>query len=103
MFNIMSSLGSLIVDLETARRRLLYVFEVPDGTPTSGLRTRPITDGPHSIGLLKRLNTPMDRLRADTAGFFFVSPNAKEQSEAMANANVPPEKAIDSSRELWKL
>src|ERR1700693_1663252 len=44
--NIMYSLGMLIVDLETARRRLLYVFEVPDGTATSGLRTRPIPDGP---------------------------------------------------------
>jgi len=37
-FNIMYPLGVLIVELETARRRLLYVFEVPDGTPTSGLR-----------------------------------------------------------------
>jgi hypothetical protein len=27
----MYSLGLLIVDLETARRRLLEVFEVPDG------------------------------------------------------------------------
>jgi hypothetical protein len=35
-FNIMYSLGLLIVDLETARRRLLYVFEVPEGTPTGG-------------------------------------------------------------------
>jgi hypothetical protein len=30
--NFMYSLGLLIVDLETARRRVLYVFEVPDGT-----------------------------------------------------------------------
>ena|ERR1700693_664877 len=55
----MYSLGVLIVDLETARRRLLYVFEVPDGTRTSGLRTRPIPDGPHSIGLFTRFNTPI--------------------------------------------
>jgi ABC-type multidrug transport system ATPase subunit len=34
---------------------------------------------------------------------FFVSPNAKEQSRAMANANVLPEKTIDSSWELVKL
>jgi hypothetical protein len=40
------SLGLLIVELETARRRLRYVFEVPDGTPTSGLGTQPIPDGP---------------------------------------------------------
>ena len=43
----MYSLGLLIAELETARarRRLRYVFEVPDGTPTSGLGTQPIPDG----------------------------------------------------------
>ena len=43
----MYSLGLLIVELETARarRRLRYVFEVPDGTPTSGRGTQPIPDG----------------------------------------------------------
>jgi hypothetical protein len=46
MFNMIYSLGLLIVELETARRRLRYVFEVPDGTPTSGLGTQPIPDGP---------------------------------------------------------
>jgi hypothetical protein len=71
--NIMYSLGQLIVDLETARRRILYVFEVPDGTATSGLRTRPIPDGPHPIGLLTRLKTPWDLPRADTAGFLRLS------------------------------
>jgi hypothetical protein len=40
------SLGLLIVELETARRRLRYFFEVLDGTPTSGLGTQPIPDGP---------------------------------------------------------
>jgi hypothetical protein len=40
------SLGLLIVELETARIRLRYVFEVPDGIPTSGLGTQPIPDGP---------------------------------------------------------
>src|ERR1700726_3766954 len=30
-------------------------------------------------------------------GGFFVSPNAKEESQAMPNANVHPEKTIDSS------
>ena len=98
LFNFMYSLGLLIVDLETARRRLLDVFEVPDGARTSGLRTRPIPDGPHSIGLLTRFETPLDRPRA-----FFVSPNAEEQSRAMAEANVVPEKTIDSSWELGTL
>src|ERR1700738_5231313 len=41
----MYSLGLLIVELETARRRLRYVFEVPNATPTSGLGTQPIPDG----------------------------------------------------------
>jgi hypothetical protein len=41
----MYSLGLLIVELETARRRLLDVFEEPDGTQTSGLGTQPIPDG----------------------------------------------------------
>jgi len=63
----MYSLGLLIGELETARRRLQYVFDVPDGTP-SGLRTRPIPDGPDSIGLLTRLKTPLDLPRADTCG-----------------------------------
>ena len=49
------------------------MFEVPDGTPTSGLRTRPIPDGPHPIGLLTRLKTPFGPARADTAGFLGLS------------------------------
>jgi hypothetical protein len=32
----MYSLAFLIVELESARRRLLYVFEVPDANPTKG-------------------------------------------------------------------
>jgi hypothetical protein len=35
---MMYSLSLLIVELETARRRLLYFFEVPDAKPTSELR-----------------------------------------------------------------
>jgi hypothetical protein len=69
---------------------------------TSGFRTWPIPDGPHPIGLLTRLKTPLDVPRADTAGFLRLS-NAKEQSQAMPNANVLPEKTIDSSWELVKL
>ena len=59
-FNIMYSLGSLSVELKTARRRLLYIFEVPDATLRSGLRTQPIPDAPHSMDLLKRVKTPSD-------------------------------------------
>jgi hypothetical protein len=44
-FNIMYSLGFLIVELETARRRLLYVFGAPDGTPTSGLGIQRVAEG----------------------------------------------------------
>ena len=47
----MYSLGLLIVELETSRRRLLEVFEVPDGKRTNGLKTPPIPDGPQSMGL----------------------------------------------------
>ena len=46
IFNIMYSLGFLIVELESARRRLLYVFGAPDGAPTSGLGTQPVPEGP---------------------------------------------------------
>ena len=54
----MYSLGLLIVELETSRRRLLEVFEVPDGKRTNGFGTLPIPDGPQSIGLLTRLQNP---------------------------------------------
>ena len=49
--NIMYSLSFLLVELETARRRLLYVFGTPDGTPTSGLGTQPVPEGPCRTGL----------------------------------------------------
>jgi hypothetical protein len=42
----MYSLGFLIVELGTARRRLLYVFGAPDGTPTSGLGIQRVAEGP---------------------------------------------------------
>jgi hypothetical protein len=41
----MYPLGFLIVELETARRRLLYVFGAPDGTLTGGLGTQPVPEG----------------------------------------------------------
>ena len=43
---IMYSLSLLIVEPETARRRLLYDFEVPDGTPSIGLGAQPMPDWP---------------------------------------------------------
>jgi hypothetical protein len=46
IFTIMYSLDFLIVELETARKRLLYVFGPPDGTPTSGLGIQPVPEGP---------------------------------------------------------
>jgi hypothetical protein len=93
-FSIMYSVALLIVERETARSRLLYVFELPDGT----LRTRPIPDGPPSIGLLTRLNTPSDRLPTDTGGLF--SPKAKEQSQARANGGLSLDKAVEGEERL---
>ena len=48
IFNIMYSLGFLIVELETARRRLSYFLKAQDGAPTSGLGTQPVPEGPCS-------------------------------------------------------
>jgi hypothetical protein len=45
IFNIMYSLGFLIVELETARRRLLYVFGAPDGTPQVDLALSQLPKG----------------------------------------------------------
>jgi hypothetical protein len=42
----MYSLGFLIVELETAKRRLFYVFGAQDGAPTNGLGTQPVPEGP---------------------------------------------------------
>ena len=41
----MYSLGFLIIELETARKRLLHVFDLPEGKPTRELRTRIIPRG----------------------------------------------------------
>src|SRR5260221_5233996 len=78
----MYSVGLLIVERETARRRLLYVFEIPDGTLTNGFRTQPIPDGPHSIGLLTRLKTPSHLPRADTGGASSSLPTAKNRTQS---------------------
>jgi hypothetical protein len=54
----MYSFGLLIVELETARIRLVDAFEAPDGTTPRGFRTQTISDIPRSIGLLTRLKSP---------------------------------------------
>src|SRR5260221_14739316 len=77
----MYSVGLLIVERETARRRLLYVFEIPDGTLTNGFRTQPIPDGPHSIGLLTRLKTPSHLPRADTGGLSSPLPKPRKKTK----------------------
>jgi hypothetical protein len=46
ILNIMYSLGFLIVELETAKRRLFNVFGAQDGAPTNGLGTQPVPEGP---------------------------------------------------------
>ena len=83
MFYIMYSLGLLIVELETARRRLLEVFEVPDGKRTNGFRTPPIPDGPRSIGLLPRLKTPIWTFSPQIPAGFLRLSNPKEQSQGI--------------------
>jgi hypothetical protein len=50
----MHPIGSLIMELETARRKLQNVFEVQNGTATSEDGTRGILNGPESIGSLLR-------------------------------------------------
>jgi hypothetical protein len=41
----MYSLGFLIIELETARKRLLHVFDLPEGKTTRELRTQIIPRG----------------------------------------------------------
>jgi hypothetical protein len=63
----MYSLGSLIVELQTARRSLLNVFELPVGTATSGRRTYGMRNELESTGRLTRIKSSMDVLRLTTA------------------------------------
>jgi hypothetical protein len=51
----MYSLSAMIVEMQTARKRLLKLFDVPNGTSTYGLQTRRILNGRESIGFLTRL------------------------------------------------
>ena len=56
----MYPIGSLIVELQMARRRLLKVFEVRDGIPRSRLRTHRISDRLESIGRLAHMKSSTD-------------------------------------------
>jgi hypothetical protein len=71
----MYSLGLLIVDLETARRRLLEVFEVPDGKRTNGFRTPPI--------LAACRNPHLDLFAADTGGLSSSLPTPRNRSQGI--------------------
>jgi hypothetical protein len=51
----MCSLASLIVELQSARRRLLKAFEVLNGTPMVGLRPHRIPNGRKLDRLLMRI------------------------------------------------
>ena len=49
----MYSLASLIVELQSARRRLLKAFEVLNGTPMVGLRPHRTPNGRKSLKLFR--------------------------------------------------
>jgi hypothetical protein len=66
----MHQLGSLIVELETARRKLQNVFEVQNGTAMSEDRTRRIWNGPESIGSFLRPEAASDVLRSSQSFSF---------------------------------
>ena len=53
----MYSIALLIVELQTAKRRLRKVLELPNGTSTGGLRTHRVLNGRESIGFLTRAKT----------------------------------------------
>jgi hypothetical protein len=51
----MNSLSAMILEMQTARKRLLKLFEVPNGTSMCGPQTHRILNGRESIGFLTRL------------------------------------------------
>jgi hypothetical protein len=53
----------MIVEMQSARRRLLKIFELPNGTSTRGLQTHRILNGRESIGFLTRLKGALAILR----------------------------------------
>jgi hypothetical protein len=93
----MYSVGWLIVERESSRSRLLQVFEVPAGKRTNGFTPQPIPDGPQSIGLLTRLKTGSDLSPRRYRRALFVSPKAEEQSQAMANAKLSLDQAVEDA------
>ena len=52
--------GSLTAELQSARRKLLDVFEVPDNKATGDRRTQRMRDGLESIGRLTHAKSPSD-------------------------------------------
>jgi hypothetical protein len=76
----MHPLGSLIVELETAQRKLRKVFEVPNGTTTSEGRTRRIFNG---LELIDPLLRPKPRWKSFDKANRFLSDNARSQRIAL--------------------
>src|ERR1700730_7874556 len=66
----MHQLGSLIVELETARRKLQNVFEAQNGTATSEEKTRRILNGSGSIGSFLRPRSSVGHSSIKPIGFF---------------------------------
>jgi hypothetical protein len=62
--NKMYPIGSLIAELQTARRRLLNVFELPVSTATDAEHTECATE---AMGCLTRIKNSMDVPRLTTA------------------------------------
>jgi hypothetical protein len=62
----MYSLASLIVELQSARRRLLKAFEVLNGTPMVGLRPHRTPNGRKSDWLLRRIKIALKLFRYDS-------------------------------------
>jgi hypothetical protein len=62
-FKLMYSLSAMILEMQTARKRLLKLFDVPNGTSTCGLQTHRILNGRESIGFLTRLKGALALLR----------------------------------------
>jgi hypothetical protein len=70
---IMHQLSSLIVELETARRKLQNVFEVQNGTATSEEKTRRILMNRKSIGSFLRPRSRVGHSSIKPIGFFPVT------------------------------
>jgi hypothetical protein len=62
----MYSLASLIVELQSARRRLLNAVEVLNGMPTAGPRPHRIPNGRESVGFLTGIKIALKFFRYDS-------------------------------------